>query len=304
MTRDAAAETGRLDTRQTGYALARAWLAIVVDEIEHRRSGLDDDEWALVHRYYANLLNPATRGFFISHLGRRIGRVADILRVETPHGRILDAACGIGTQALLFAALGYEVHGFDLFPAEIGILEKRRRYYADRFGRALAIQARIANATRLAADDFPSVDVIHIFEALSHIHPMEECLGRLAAFARPGTRLVISDTNGMNLALRYRLYRETGRWTYTVRQVDDPSTGRQIPYAYKRVLSVRALAGHLAAAGFRLSSVRGSGFVPAAFWPAGGRPGFADRVDALFARLPKNHLFSLSYTVSATRTLS
>ena len=53
---------------------------------------------------------------------RRQGAILDRLiagRLGPPPHRVLDCACGIGTQAIGLAALGYRVHGTDISPAAV-----------------------------------------------------------------------------------------------------------------------------------------------------------------------------------------
>ena len=58
---------------------------------------------------------------------RRQGEILDRLiaaQLGPPPHTVLDCACGIGTQALGLAQLGYTVHGTDISPAAV---ERSRR---------------------------------------------------------------------------------------------------------------------------------------------------------------------------------
>jgi SAM-dependent methyltransferase len=97
---------------------------------------------------------------------------------------VLDVACGIGTQALGLAALGYRVTASDLSGAAV---ERARREAARR---ALAIDFSVADLRRAAAHHGRPFDlVIACDNALPHLLTDAELLaafGQLLACARPG----------------------------------------------------------------------------------------------------------------------
>ena len=68
--------------------------------------------------------------------------------------RILDAACGIGTQSLGLAALGYTVTASDISPVEVA----RARELAEQ--RGLAIDFRVADMRTLRAAVLETFDVV------------------------------------------------------------------------------------------------------------------------------------------------
>lgn len=77
--------------------------------------------------------------------------------------RILDCACGIGTQSLGFASLGHSVVGSDLSPASIA----RARLEAER--RNLRITYCVADMTSLEGVDAPFDAVTALDNALPHL---------------------------------------------------------------------------------------------------------------------------------------
>jgi SAM-dependent methyltransferase len=89
-----------------------------------------------------------------------------ILTAEMP-GRplkILDCACGIGTQALGLAALGHRVVGSDLSPAAVA---RARREAADR---GLEISFHVSDMTSLAEIEDGDFDVAAAFDnAIPHL---------------------------------------------------------------------------------------------------------------------------------------
>lgn len=100
-----------------------------------------------------------------------------------PH-RVLDCTCGIGTQALGLAELGYGVRGTDLSPASID----RARGEAAR--RGLAVRFDVADVRSLSLGSEPAFDVVLSADnALPHLTTagaLRAALDRMVLHARPG----------------------------------------------------------------------------------------------------------------------
>lgn len=102
--------------------------------------------------------------------------------------KILDCACGIGTQALGFASAGHQVSGSDLSPAAI----ERAKREAEQ--RNLRIDYRIADMTSLEGID-PGFDVVAALDnALPHLSPSQlaSALQAIAARLKSGGLLLAS----------------------------------------------------------------------------------------------------------------
>jgi glycine/sarcosine N-methyltransferase len=87
---------------------------------------------------------------------RRQGEILDRLivgQLGPPPHRVLDCACGIGTQAIGLAQRGYRVHGTDLSPAAV----ERAQREAARFG--VSLTTAVADLRALDAVD-GSFDVV------------------------------------------------------------------------------------------------------------------------------------------------
>lgn len=109
-----------------------------------------------------------------------------IIRERWGGGRlsVLDAACGIGTQALGLAALGHRVTASDLSAAAVGRAAREAR------DRGLAIRSSVADMRRLVAHHRERFDlVIACDNAVPHLLTDDELLaafGQLFACTRPG----------------------------------------------------------------------------------------------------------------------
>jgi SAM-dependent methyltransferase len=97
---------------------------------------------------------------------------------------ILDAACGIGTQAIGLALRGHKVHGTDLSPA--AILRARRE--AQRFG--VRLPANVADLRMLSGYVAGPFDVVCAMDnALPHLPDDEDlrtAVAEMAAVLAPG----------------------------------------------------------------------------------------------------------------------
>ena len=97
---------------------------------------------------------------------------------------VLDAACGIGTQALGFAHAGHKVTGSDLSPAAV----RRARHEAGL--RGLEITFRVADLRVLSGYHAGPFDVVAMLDnALPHLESeadIEAALREVASLLRPG----------------------------------------------------------------------------------------------------------------------
>ena len=119
-------------------------------------------------------------------IARQQADLGRLLAAELGSGpkRILDAACGIGTQALGFAAAGHRVRGSDLSPAAIA--RARREASA----RGLEIAFGVADLRQLSGYHAGPFDVVAALDnALPHLESADE-LGlaarEMAALLAPG----------------------------------------------------------------------------------------------------------------------
>jgi glycine/sarcosine N-methyltransferase len=122
----------------------------------------------------------------------RQGTILDRLiagRLGSPPHRVLDCACGIGTQAIGLAARGYRVHGTDLSPAAV----ERAQREAARLG--VSLTTGVADLRALDAVEGRFDVVLACDNAVPHLLSDEDL--RLAALGmraklREGGLLVIS----------------------------------------------------------------------------------------------------------------
>lgn len=113
-----------------------------------------------------------------------------LLPAPAAAGKVLDCACGIGTQALGLAGRGYQVEGSDLSAAEI----ERAKLEAGK--RGLSIPFRTDDMRLLDTSASGEYGVVLAFDnALPHLDSEEDIDQALAAMyqrLRPGGRLMLS----------------------------------------------------------------------------------------------------------------
>lgn len=116
--------------------------------------------------------------------------LADFIRSEWPHtATILDAACGIGTQALPLAARGYRVTASDFSPGAVARAQREAR------ARGLELTTDVVDLRELSSVHGTFDLVLACDNALPHLLSDEEISRALAecrACVRPGGGLLIS----------------------------------------------------------------------------------------------------------------
>lgn len=116
--------------------------------------------------------------------------------------RVLDAGSGFGTLAMLYAAVGGEVTAVDLRPDRLQAADRRLAFYRETTGESLAVRNQRADLTQPWAEQ---VDLVWVYNALSHIEPLDPFVQAVRDHLRPGGVLVIGDINGGNSAHQRRL---------------------------------------------------------------------------------------------------
>ncbi len=133
---------------------------------------------------------------------RQARSLGSVISRELPgqHLRILDCACGIGTQSLGFAALGHHVVGSDLSPAAVTRAAKEAQQ------RGLNIEFYVSDMTHLKEIREAGFDVVAAFDnALPHLSSDEliQAVGAMARRLKPGG-LFIASIRDYDLLLQQR----------------------------------------------------------------------------------------------------
>jgi len=115
-------------------------------------------------------------------------RVAENTDFKMGMFEVADIGCGAGTQSLLWAELGHNVHGLDVNQP---LLELARRRLGEQ---GHLIDFRLGSATKLPWTD-ESMDICLLLELLEHVAEWEPCLSECARVLRVGGILLLTTTN-------------------------------------------------------------------------------------------------------------
>jgi len=151
-----------------------------------------------------------------------------------PRVRVLDAGCGLGTESLLFAQIGAEVVGVDLFDKYVTAAQERLEQFEAHIGKRLKVRFSAMNLFDIPANE--RFDLIYCREAISHIDPISRFLEFSHSRLVPGGQLVVSDANGACLA--NQLDRIAIRGVRCLHTEVDPATGREVSVAHERILGI------------------------------------------------------------------
>jgi SAM-dependent methyltransferase len=158
---------------------------------------------------------------------------------------VLDAGSGFWTYAMLFAAAGAEVVGADLRPDRIEAAASRLVFCRQSLGLDLQVRCERADLTATWGGDY---DLVWVYNALSHIDPLERFLEELRRHLRPGGVLAVGDINGSHPGHLRRLAGLRGE----VHQEYVAPDGRRSSYAVERTFSPGELRRELQSHGLRI----------------------------------------------------
>jgi glycine/sarcosine N-methyltransferase len=116
-------------------------------------------------------------------------QAAQLSEFIPPGARVLDCACGIGTQAIGLAMRGYEVVGADLSPVAVS------RAVVEASARGVSLPAAAADMRSLPFADASFDVVLAADNALPHLLTSDDVLSALREMRRvlrPGGQLIIS----------------------------------------------------------------------------------------------------------------
>ena len=227
---------------------------------------LPEDEREAFLNYYRDLPGPRerdaitryVRGFWRSEAGWAARWLA-----QRDHPRVMDAGSGFGTYSMLFASVGARVTGADLRPDRVDAAERRLAFHTQSTGIALDVRYTRSDLTRAWAEP---ADLVWVYNALSHIAPLDGFLRAVREHLLPGGVLVIGDLNGAHPSHQRRLRKLR---TEIEQQYVAPD-GERHDYAVERTFSLREMRDVLEAGGLSIVHHEifwgGLGVLPDAFY--------------------------------------
>jgi len=185
------------------------------------------------------------RGMWRSEAGWVARWVAAHPEAPEHRPRVLDAGSGFGTYSMLFAAAGAEVVGADLRPDRLEVAGRRLAHCRATLGLDLPVRYERADLTAPWPADY---DLVWVYNALSHIDPLERFLEQVRLHLRPGGVLVVGDINGAHPGHLRRLadVREEVHQEYVA------PDGIRHPYAVERTFAPAELRREMESHGLRV----------------------------------------------------
>jgi SAM-dependent methyltransferase len=273
-------------------------------EILENHSGLDPAQYGAFSKYYGSLGDQQRLyRFHCYNWTRRVAPMLEIVvglpRRDTPW-RILDAGCGMGTEAIFWSTLrtDLEILGIDIQGERLGIARARQQAYERRLGRELGLCFLDRDIVQVLQSR--RFDLVWSMESISHIDPAESFVERVrGALDSPGY-LVISDSHLGNPVMAWRVWRLRARGIaeHTCTRVGE----QWLPYAQERLFTVGELSRLLRSTGFRSTRSQLSVYFP----PALARFPSLFRVctwfEALLTRVPVVRNLGGIYTIVAFKS--
>ena len=225
----------------------------ITDELPAAPGFLPSEECREFTSYYRDLPAPGDRariarylrGMWRAEAGWTARWLAAFAARAGRAPRVLDAGSGFGTYAMMFAAAGAAVTGVDLRPDRLDVAERRRAHCLESAGWDLEVRYLRADLTGDWGADY---DLVWVYNALSHIDPLEGFLAAVRRHLTPGGVLVVGDINGAHPAHLRRLARVRSE----VHQEYVAPDGQRHHYAVERTFSPRELRREMERNGLRV----------------------------------------------------
>ena len=242
---------------QSPYEKARHFFTLLFKEVGISHSFLTEEERKLFAWYYGNLepRDVARRNHFCH---RHSQRVQHLVNVATDGQKILDASCGLGSEAILCGTLGAHVIGVDPLEQYVNVAKKRLKIYEQALGRRISTEFNAQSVF----DVQDSFDVIWSLESISHIDPADRFVAYAYEHLNEGGKLIISDPNKLNPLIYWNTRKASRRQGSPVIYVHNPHTGEMITWAVERVFDVFSIKKLLLRHGFVIESCHYSGLLP------------------------------------------
>lgn len=276
----------------------------LIEEVLHNESNLPDAACRTLRCYYYALANhPQQRAFYRYNWLRRTDPLTRLLIALPPRNtpwRLLDAGCGVGTEALFWSYLRSAVEGggIDLDAPGLAVARTRQAAREQQLGRTLSVHFEQRNIFDVLQEQ--RYDLVWSIEVISHIDSTEDFVQAVADNLPVDGHLIISDSHVMNPAIAWRIWqmRRRGVAAHTHKTT---ATGETVSYAQELVFTVWQLRRMLRQAGFYRQHTQMSIFFP----PAAARMAWLFpliyRVDRALNRVPLLRYVGGIYTVIGAR---
>ena len=252
------------DPYHRSYFLAMQFFHDLCEELDYHGNStkyLTFDEYKILKTYY-NELNYRTvkhiapwRASLLKHVVKHVFR-----HLKSPW--ILDAGCGLGSEAIFFSLLGAKVVGVDINRERLDVAKKRVKYYEEKYNKVLYVEFHLKSILEFC--EYEKFNIVWSNQSISHIHPPQDFLKVTWTNLKNGGDLIIGDSNSLNPYVSYQawlVHRKGGLYTL----VKDPDTFESIPYARENYLNPLFLKNLLQKTHYDIQLIKYHGFMPPRF---------------------------------------
>jgi 2-polyprenyl-3-methyl-5-hydroxy-6-metoxy-1,4-benzoquinol methylase len=213
---------------------------------------------------------------------------------------ILDAGCGVGTEAIFLASLreGITVWGIDCHSPRLLTAQRRKAYYERLLNRDLRVSFHNGDVFSIPSDR--SFDLIWVMESLSHIHPAEIFIERFPHLLREGGIVAISDSNFLNLVMLLLVLRLRMKGIYFSRMTLH-KTGQVVEMVEERLFTPGTIERKLLSIGLQIKDKTLGGFFPSTVGQLSAIAAYLNRLEEICQRIPGLAGLGGIYTIIARK---
>ena len=280
------------------YEKAAYFRTLIQEEVETCEIILTKNESLILKAYYSSTMK--NKDWFKLSQHVHAERVKHLVRIVEARKakKILDAGCGLGSEAILCGILGADVTGIDITEERLNVAKKRVKYYEDKLNTKIVVKFALENILKHQGE----YDAIWVQEAISHIDPVDEFLRTSYKNLRNNGRIIITDPNALNPYMYVQTKEEQKRkgGIYTTKK--NSKTGEEISYAIERILTIPAIKKRLLENGFEIEGIYPSIFFPCCIFNK--LTNTCKTIENVFKKVPIIKYIAAMYTIVGVKTES
>ncbi|KKK73552.1 hypothetical protein LCGC14_2892680 [marine sediment metagenome] len=241
------------DQREYNHALRLADL--IHDELKLSEENYGNLDAKILKKYYSNFLKSKNHFLFAKHLYAL--RISYLIKHIQKDYKVLDAACGIGTEAIISGLLGCQVDGIDINKSRLNLARKRLEYYNKKSGKHLNVDFTLKNIF----SHLGKYDIIWLNEAISHIAPLHQFLKICRRNLKNNGKIIIADSNNINPYIYNQRMRAQKLAGGIYIRKNDPNSEKELKYAVERFFTIYSIK-NLLSKYFEVSEAQLFGYFP------------------------------------------
>ncbi|UCF05916.1 MAG: class I SAM-dependent methyltransferase [bacterium] len=234
---------------------------------------------------------------------------------------VLDAGCGLGTEALLFGLMGVKVAAIDIHEDRYEAAKSRLNWWREQIYPGLDVEFYLRDTRSLIKEleiDKGHRKLVWLAEAISHIFPPDDFLKNVYNLMDADDILVVSETNNLNpIAFlsnrkeqrrRYvnmgreekEMYRKEGIWIYPWTK-QDPETGETVYISNEKLWTPMGFKRLLKRTGFKKIRYKTLRYIPNVFFFSKVVFPFLKFLETVFSRIPIINVFGVYQIIQAEK---